>query len=271
MILGEIRVRVEEIKIKIKMSSTKQKDKDTPKLSDRYVGYLHNAAIKDTSDKKIKEGVIILGYLGDDESYKNEDEIKLLEKKSIIISHKLEKFEPEDDPIKIERAFYEPYFEEDENAGHAGDVFLSAVCKFYPDRVANYLRTICKNEKEENSKKENLGEPLITKKGNGFYFRGTEIDFGEDTKYKDVFDILYTNSIQSDFISYETINNELLSKKWEPVSGKKIKKRIQNCITNGIFRFAKINGRKFKNNASANKKLIKIRRGRGVEFNNSMT
>lgn len=253
------------------MTSIKQQNKHIPRTSERFASYLYEASQKDKSSKKIKEGIIVLGDWGDDDAYESEDEIKLLEKEGIIISHKLERFEPEDDPIKIERAFDEPYFEEDENAGHAGDVFLSAVCKFYPDRVANYLRTIHKNEKEENSKKENLGEPLVTKKGNRFYFRGTEIDFGEDTKYKDVFDILYTNSIQSDFISYETIDNELLLKKWEPVSGKKIKKRIQNCITNGIFRFAKINGKKFKNSNSANKELIKIRRGRGVEFNNSMT
>ncbi len=112
---------------------------------------------------------------------------------------------------------------------------------------------------------------LIIKSGDDYYLRGLKIDFGEDTQYKDVFDILYLNSLQGGFVSYETINNELtLSKGWKQVPDKKIKKRIQNCITNGIFQFAKFNGKKIKNITPSGKKLIKIRRGKGVEFNNSI-
>ena len=108
----------------------------------------------------------------------------------------------------------------------------------------------------------------IVKKGDDYYFREKIIHFGKGTQYKDLFDIIYSNCQQSSFIPYEDINKELLIKKWKPVPTKKINKRIQNTITNGIFRFGKIGDKKFKNILPTRKKILEIVRARGVIFNN---
>lgn len=120
----------------------------------------------------------------------------------------------------------------------------------------------------ENNRTTNKFITFITKQGDNFYFNENLIDFGENTQYKALFDIIYSNCLQEDFISYEDINKKLIERDWKDISKNKINKRIQNSITNGIFRFAKIGNKKFKNKLSNGKKILKIIRGKGIEFNN---
>jgi len=80
--------------------------------------------------------------------------------------------------------------------------------------------------------------------------------------FKRIFDIIFSHCTQTDFISYEDINGELIKRKWEEVPPKKVAKRILNAINNGIFRFAKIEDKKFKNELLNGDKILKTIRGR---------
>jgi hypothetical protein len=124
---------------------------------------------------------------------------------------------------------------------------------------------------EESQKPKNVigRDQVITKVGGDYFFLDNPMNFGDNTQYKDLFDAIYSNCIQENFVSYEKINDDLLKRGWENIPNEKIKKRIQNAITNGIFRFAKIGKRGFKNINPYNKEeIIKIKKGRGINFNN---
>lgn len=111
-------------------------------------------------------------------------------------------------------------------------------------------------------------DQIITKKNGDFFYKNTLLELGKETTYGDVLDVLCLNCIQDDFISYDKINEELIKRKWERVSSDKARKRIINAITNGVFRFARVNGTRITNKAGG-KKLIEIVRGKGIRFNNS--
>jgi len=132
------------------------------------------------------------------------------------------------------------------------------------------LRNSLENESMELPTKENdYGHQAISKKNGNFFCGENMISFGENTQYKDLFDIIYSNCVQNNFVSYEKIDEELRKLEWEEVSKKKRNKRIQNATTNGIFRFAKIENKKFQNiNPLNGRKLIKMIRRKGIEFNN---
>jgi hypothetical protein len=190
--------------------------------------------------------------------------------------------------IKILKEIYNTYGEEKLRAVGGGGFEiqpLGFILKILRQKFDQYLRDRYKVKKEgndyifstgslqvESTKDEHVRETefrVITKNRNGFFFTGNTIDFGQGTQYGDLFDIIFSNCVQSGFVSYGKINEELLKRGWKEVPPKKIKKRIQNAITNGIFRFTKISGKKFQNMNPFNKEeLIKLRRGRGVEFNN---
>ncbi len=132
------------------------------------------------------------------------------------------------------------------------------------------LRNNPENEKLESSNEENNNGHQAIRKKNGNFFCGEDtINFGENTQYKDLFDIIYSNCIQNNFVSYEKIDEELQKLGWKSSPKKKRNKRIQNATTNGIFRFAKIGNKKFENlNPLNGKPLIEMIRGKGVRFNN---
>jgi hypothetical protein len=109
----------------------------------------------------------------------------------------------------------------------------------------------------------------ITKSDDNFFYMGIPINFGSETQYKDVFDVIYSNCIQGDIASYKQINSELIKKGWQELPPKKINKRIQNALVNGVFRFSKIDTKKFQNKNPFNGgKLIETIRGKGIKFNN---
>ena len=86
-----------------------------------------------------------------------------------------------------------------------------------------------------------------------------------DTDYFKVFDIIYRYSNKDGFISYENIAKGL---KW---SEKNYRKKISNAIhkDQGIFRYAKINGKRLDNNNTKGQKLLEVVWNKGIRFNNS--
>lgn len=132
----------------------------------------------------------------------------------------------------------------------------------------NFLKTNQQKRNGESLEKKQASPNFIVKKGNDYFFKESLIYFGENTQYKDLFDIIYSNCLQENFISYEDINKKLIEKGWKNISQKKVNKRIQNAIKNGIFKFAKLENKKLKNSLSNGKKILEIIRGKGIKLNN---
>jgi hypothetical protein len=115
---------------------------------------------------------------------------------------------------------------------------------------------------------------LITKHpDDGDYFRQDKrIKVNKRTLYYDVFDILFLESDQDGFLSYEQIENYLVKRKHPHIEdGGKRNKRIQNAILNeqqGFFRHAKIGSSVMKNKILDGRPLIEAARGNGLQLNN---
>jgi len=130
------------------------------------------------------------------------------------------------------------------------------VINFYPNRLlASYkLKTEVVFKKR-----------LITKEGEEFYYKGKRIKFDNKTTiYYKLVDILFGQSGEGGFYSYEEINNELeIQGEDKPTSQDKIRKRINNAIDN-LTRFTHNTFPQTINQI----KVINPQRGRGIEFNN---
>ncbi|MCX6766837.1 MAG: hypothetical protein NT170_03635 [Candidatus Moranbacteria bacterium] len=142
--------------------------------------------------------------------------------------------------------------------------------KVSPETLKNNFEKAVQQEKRDENvyEKKQIDPNFIVKKGKNYFLGENLIHFGENTQYKDLFDIIYSDCLQEDFVSYEDINKKLIEKNWKDIPKKKINKRIQNSITNGIFRFSKIDDKKIKNKLSNGKKILEIIRGKGIKFNN---
>ncbi len=101
----------------------------------------------------------------------------------------------------------------------------------------------------------------------GYLYDQKRIEMGRSI-YSDIFDILFMFNDQNGFLSYNDIEKELVNRDRDPISLDELRnKRINNGIAN-LFRFAKIGKGKFKNETKDRRKLIKIIRGKGLQFNN---
>ena len=113
---------------------------------------------------------------------------------------------------------------------------------------------------------------LMSKNSEGDYFyKDKRIEANKTAIYYQIFDILYTHCDQNGFLSYGSIENHLIKRNFpESENEQKRNKRINNAIFNeqqGLFRFAKINNKKFNNRTPDGKKLIELVRGKGLKFN----
>ena len=113
---------------------------------------------------------------------------------------------------------------------------------------------------------------LITRDSNGDYFYdGKRIEMGQETIYYKVFDILYTMGDQRGFVSHEEIDRELIKRGLPESRDEKAKyKRIHNATLNeqqGLFRYAKVSGKKLRNETKDGRKLIELL-GKGLKLNN---
>lgn len=113
---------------------------------------------------------------------------------------------------------------------------------------------------------------LIEKDGRGdFFYDGKRISISKDTIYYKVFDAIYSNADQDGFTSYETVEKYLVlcGCSSKESSGKR-DKRVNNAISKkqGLFRYAKVQGKLLKNWTLDGKKLIEVLRGKGLILNN---
>jgi len=102
-----------------------------------------------------------------------------------------------------------------------------------------------------------------------FYYNNQLIEMDKQNLYYKILYILYTFSDETGFMPYEQIDWELI-KMGEEKNNQGDYKRIKNAIseTQGLFRYAKINGKPLENKSVAGKKLIEIIKGRGIKLNN---
>lgn len=113
---------------------------------------------------------------------------------------------------------------------------------------------------------------LITKDGRGdFFYDGRIITMPKDTIYYQVFDATYSRANQDGLALYEDIEEYLVKCGRSSVNDEdKRNKRIINAVYpgQGLFRYAKVNGKCLKNKTPGGKKLIEIIRGKGLKLNN---
>lgn len=115
---------------------------------------------------------------------------------------------------------------------------------------------------------------LLYKDGHGdFFYDSRQIAMDKTKIYYMVFDALYSYADQDGFLSYEDIESRLNSNGIEEASSDAGRnKRIINAVsvTQGIFRYAKINGRQFSNQLATGGHLIVIVKGKGLQLNNKI-
>ncbi|GEM_PF-3146823 len=153
------------------------------------------------------------------------------------------------------------------------------------ERSANTYFIITKPDigklKEERSKLENkLGfhsplkdqDKLLHKDKHGVYsYDKKKIEMDNNNLYYKVLDALYSHADQNGFLSYKDIEKQLITAgEEEMLDESKRNRRIINAISEsqGLFRFAKINGHVWKNRLPDGDKLIDIKKGRGLQLNN---
>lgn len=135
-----------------------------------------------------------------------------------------------------------------------------------------YVFVINKNKLGAETKAEPKEERLIYKDGSGDYFyNGQGIKIGQDTNHYIVLDIMFNRSDQDGFLSYENIEDELVKRGLKETENTEARnKRINNAANKhqGLFRFAKVNGKALKNRTPDGHELIKIIRGKGLKLSN---
>ena len=144
-----------------------------------------------------------------------------------------------------------------------------------PVRIINEEKFHSEYKKVENqakqlglikSQKDTVGNLLITRDSNGdFYYRGKLINFqDEENIYYKVFAAVFEKSDANGFCSYHEIDKFLIQSGEDKLKDvDKINKRITNAVAN-LFRFTK----NLPNKAPSGKPIIKVKRGRGLIFNN---
>jgi hypothetical protein len=122
---------------------------------------------------------------------------------------------------------------------------------------------------------------IITEDNGVFYYGNQIIKFGRGgfkNLYYQIFKIIYDKSqggeLAGGFVSYETIESELVSKHPERgalLDREKRNARILNALNNktyGLLGKTKVGGEKFANDLTDGKKIIDIREGSGIIFTN---
>jgi hypothetical protein len=116
-----------------------------------------------------------------------------------------------------------------------------------------------------------LSKHFLYKDRDGYFYRNNQlIEMDKQNIYYKILNILYTFSDETGFMPYEQIDSELIKTGEERNKTQNDYKRIKNAIseTQGLFRYAKINGKPLENKSVAGKKLIEIIKGRGIKLNN---
>lgn len=114
---------------------------------------------------------------------------------------------------------------------------------------------------------------LVTRDNRSSYFYdGKPIEMNKEAIYYKIFNALSLKSDQDGFLSYADIEVELVKQGLPGVEDDDIRnKRINNAILNkqqGLFRFAKVNGKTLKNKLPDGQRLIELIRGKGLKLNN---
>jgi len=125
------------------------------------------------------------------------------------------------------------------------------------------------NNKIENLTKRLYGSNKLIDKDSrgGFWYDGIKITMSKEAVYYKIFDILYESGDQNGYVSYKEIIEKLNDKTRKKID----KKTIYNGIseTQGLFRYAKINGKRLENKTLDKKnKLIDRVWGKGLILNN---
>ncbi|PJE51573.1 MAG: hypothetical protein COV29_00230 [Candidatus Yanofskybacteria bacterium CG10_big_fil_rev_8_21_14_0_10_36_16] len=112
---------------------------------------------------------------------------------------------------------------------------------------------------------------LISKNKSAYFYKSKQIVFdSEETDYFRVFDVLYENSGQDNFLSYENIDKEMVRRGSPKLIDDQQKiKRIHNAVKN-LFLYSRCGSEKLKNTTPNKTELIKKVRGRGCVFNNPL-
>ncbi len=151
------------------------------------------------------------------------------------------------------------------------DFYKEIEKKYNAIRKADEVKTETKSLPKETEIRRNL----ITRDKNGDYFySGRRIEMSHENLYYQLFNILFIRCDQSGFISYEDIERELAKKEYpESQNTYSRNKRINNAVFNtqqGLFRFAKVNGKRLQNKIPDGRALIELVRGKGLKLNNPM-
>lgn len=113
---------------------------------------------------------------------------------------------------------------------------------------------------------------LIHKDARGdFYYDGRRIEMSQETIYYKVFDALYELGAHDGSVSYGEIEKHLIKLRVKAaLNDKKRSKRIINAISErqGLFKFAKINGKKIPNVTKNGQELVEVVKGIGLKLNN---
>jgi hypothetical protein len=141
--------------------------------------------------------------------------------------------------------------------------------------VLREIKNLSKIVKKKDTDRQVTEKPssYITQNSEGDYLlNGKRIELGRETIYFQVFDILIKHQNQDGFVSYETIEDQLVQtyRKERSKSPEDRSKRIRHALSSGqgFFRFARINGRKIKNKLPNGKPLIEVMRGKGLRLSN---
>lgn len=122
----------------------------------------------------------------------------------------------------------------------------------------------------KNNAEESTSVRLIAKdKLGNFLYNEKPILMGKDTLHYQIFNALFSHADQNGFLSYEGIAKYIDNKKKEDWNDDaKRNKRIQDAVSNQLFRSAKVNEKDFKNVVLDGTLLVEVIRGKGLKLNN---
>ena len=150
-----------------------------------------------------------------------------------------------------------------------GNECVSAKFSFIPVKLKQALKTI-----EKKLLASDNSDAYITRNNGEYRYRGVLINLPDSSYYRIVFECLFELVDRGGFVSYDTLGSELR----ERITTKKglskttMTKFIRENLSknNGLFRYAKVGGESLRNDIPGGKKLIEIKRGKGIQFNNRM-
>lgn len=152
---------------------------------------------------------------------------------------------------------------------------INASFSYTPSVVKEKLEVL-KDRLMQNERNRAVGSKTkatyITQDGEDYYYKGVLIEVGTDAIYRKVFDVLFDVLPDGGYVPYGRLAMEI--RKRFPEKNKLSDSEMQEDIRenlldhNGFLHHAKIGGVKIPTTIRGGKRLINIRRGKGVEFNN---